>query len=312
MVVLDALTYAGHPQNLEGIAGNVTLVEGDICDRGTVNACFAEHAITGVIHAAAESHVDNSIKGSDAFIRTNINGTHTMLEAARAHYDGLTDDTKKRFRFLHISTDEVYGALGAEGAFTQSSPNLPNSPYAASKAASDHLVRSWGKTYGLPVLTTRCCNNYGPRQHPEKLIPLMITRALEGEPLPVYGDGQQMREWIHVADHAAAVFAVYENAPVGSVTHIGSGVESTNLSLVHTLCNILETHGMSARGQITHVTDRPGHDFRYALSFEQNETELPQPRDFAAGLKDTVAWYLAHPDWIATMLAHAKHWRENA
>ena len=311
VLVLDALTYAGHPQNLEGIeGGDITLIEGDICNRGVLDDCFKNHAITAVIHAAAESHVDNSITSSGAFIHTNINGTYALLEATRAHVANLDDAAKKAFRFVHISTDEVYGALGEEGEFTQDSPNLPNSPYAASKAASDHLVRAWGRTYGLGVLTTRCCNNYGPRQHPEKLIPHMITRALEGESLPVYGSGKQMREWIHVDDHAASVMAVFESAPVGSVTHIGSGVECTNLQLVNRLCDILKAqHNVSAHDNIAHVTDRPGHDFRYALSLAQNATALPQPRDFAQGLEETVAWYLANQGWIATMLAHASTWR---
>jgi dTDP-glucose 4,6-dehydratase len=312
VIVLDALTYAGHAQNLADIRGNVTLIEGDICDRATLDACFSAHAITGVIHAAAESHVDNSIAGSAAFIRTNIQGTHTLLEAVRAHYEPLTHPVKQQFRLVHISTDEVYGALGSQGSFTQDSPQLPNSPYAASKAAADHLVRAWGQTYGLPVLTTRCCNNYGPRQHPEKLIPRMITNAIDGEALPIYGDGQQIREWIHVADHAAAVFAAYEHAPIGSVTHIGSGAECSNLSLVTQLCDLLQSHGLDAHKQITHVTDRPGHDFRYALSLADNPIALPAVRDMASGLRETVAWYLRNPKWIATMHAHTQQWRAAA
>ena len=309
VLVLDALTYAGHPQNLEGIEGNVTLMEGDICNAELLADIYANHAISAVIHAAAESHVDNSIAGSAAFISTNITGTHTLLEATRNHYSALDEAAQKHFRFLHISTDEVYGALGDTGSFTQQSPMLPNSPYAASKAASDHLVRAWGQTYGLPVLTTRCCNNYGPRQHPEKLIPLMITRALEGEALPVYGSGKQVREWIHVEDHARAVFTVLESAPLHSITHIGSDEEVQNIDVVTRICDVLaEKHGVQAHDNIAHVTDRLGHDFRYALNREENATLLPQTRDFVTGLADTIAWYLANQSWIATMLAHKRSW----
>lgn len=291
VVVLDRLSYAGHPQNLEGI--DCTLVEGDIRDADLLGRLFAEHRFDAVIHAAAESHVDNSITGSAAFIDTNIVGTHRLLEAARA---------ANVARFVHVSTDEVYGALGEEGMFTTASPMLPNSPYAASKAASDHLARSWFKTYGLPVVTTRCCNNYGPRQHPEKLIPRMVTHALKGYSLPVYGEGKQVREWIHVEDHARGVIAAMERGTPGEVYHLGSGEERRNIELVELLCDTL---GPNTRELITYVADRPGHDFRYALDVSATEQQLGfRPSiAFAEGIRATVDWYRTHPEWVATMLA---------
>lgn len=291
VVVLDKLTYAGHAQNLAGIA--CQLVEGDVGDAALLARLFGEHRFDAVIHAAAESHVDNSIAGSAPFMDTNIIGTHRLLEAARLAGVG---------RFLHVSTDEVYGALGEEGVFTTAAPLRPNSPYAASKAAADLLVQSWHATYGMPTLITRCCNNYGPRQHPEKLIPRMITRALQGASLPVYGQGKQVREWIHVDDHARGVLAVLDGGTPGQVYHLGSGVEMRNLALVEQLCDLL---GGEARGRIAFVADRPGHDFRYALDVSATERALGfAPRiGFAQGLASTVEWYRTHPEWIATMLA---------
>jgi dTDP-glucose 4,6-dehydratase len=291
VIVLDKLTYAGHPQNLAEV--NCTLVEGDIADAATLRQIFADYPITQVIHAAAESHVDNSISGPGAFIDTNVVGTQRLMEAARA---------AKVEKFVHVSTDEVYGALGEEGVFTTASPMAPNSPYAASKAASDLLVRAWVKTYGFPAVITRCCNNYGPRQHPEKLIPRMVTNALKGDVLPVYGDGKQVREWIHVDDHARGVIAALDRGIAGEVYHLGSGEERRNIELVELLCDRL---GGNARGLITYVTDRPGHDFRYALDVSATEKQLGFVPSiaFADGMAQTVDWYRNNRAWVATMQA---------
>ncbi len=291
VIVLDRLSYAGHPQNLVGI--ECQLVEGDIRDSELLMKLFAQHRFDAVIHAAAESHVDNSISGSAAFIDTNVVGTHCVLEAARI---------AKVAKFVHVSTDEVYGALGEEGVFTTDSPIRPNSPYAASKASSDHLARSWFKTYGLPVVITRCCNNYGPRQHPEKLIPRMVTNALKQEKLPVYGDGKQVREWIHVDDHARGVIAAMDNGEAGEVYHLGSGEERRNIELVELLCDALDN---DARKLITYVADRPGHDFRYALDVSRTQAQIGFAPSiaFSEGMHDTVIWYQEHPEWVATMLA---------
>jgi len=293
VIVLDKLTYAGHPQNLVGI--DCQLVEGDIRNEKLLAQLFATHHFDAVVHAAAESHVDNSISGSAAFIDTNVVGTHRLLEAARI---------AKTPRFLHVSTDEVYGALGEEGVFTTASPIQPNSPYAASKAASDLLVSSWFKTYGMPVIITRCCNNYGPRQHPEKLIPRMVTNALKGEKLPVYGDGRQVREWIHVDDHARGVIAALNRGTPGEVYHLGSGEERRNIEIVELLCDTL---GNDARGLITHVEDRPGHDFRYALDVSATEKQIGFTPSvaFDDGIAATVHWYRDNPQWVATMLLWA-------
>lgn len=306
VVVLDKLTYAGHRQNLEWITGSWELVVADVADAAAVRAVFAQHAFDAVIHAAAESHVDNSIAGAEAFIRANVLGTQVLLDAALAQWQAR--GKPEHFRYLQISTDEVYGALGTTGHFTLDSPLAPNSPYAASKASADLLVRAWHRTHGLPTLITRCCNNYGPRQHPEKLIPRMISNALAGQPLPVYGDGQQMREWIHVDDHAAGVLATLARASVGSITHLGSGVESRNLDLVHRVCDELaqQQPGRDYRALITHVTDRLGHDFRYALDVAPTTHAIGFSArvGFDAGIRQTVQWYVDHPQWIATMLAH--------
>ncbi len=291
VTVLDKLTYAGHPQNLAGI--DCTLIEGDITDAAMLAMLFSDHRFDAAIHVAAESHVDNSIAGSAAFIETNILGTHRLLEAARA---------ARVKRFLQVSTDEVYGALGEEGVFTTDSPMQPNSPYAASKAGADHLVRSWYKTYGMETIITRCCNNYGPRQHPEKLIPRMISNALAGQPLPVYGEGKQMREWIHADDHARGVIAALQRGTPGEVYLLGTGVERRNLELVELLCDLL---GNQAHALITFVADRPGHDFRYALDISATEKALgfTPSIGFEEGMRATVDWYRSHPEWIETMLA---------
>ena len=301
VTVLDKLTYAGHRINLAG--HDCTLVVGDVTDASAVAKLFAEGDFTHVIHAAAESHVDNSIAGAAPFIRTNVVGTQVLLDAARTAWKG---DTTRRF--LQVSTDEVYGALGEQGVFTLDTPLAPNSPYAASKASADLLVRAWHQTYGLHTIITRCCNNYGPRQHPEKLIPRMITNALAGEKLPVYGNGQQRREWIHVDDHARGVLLALERGRAGHVYHLGSGHELRNLTLVELLCEQLSRAkpGRDYRALITHVEDRPGHDYRYALCLESARAigfaaEIP----FADGIAQTLEWYLSHADWVKTM----RYWR---
>lgn len=303
VIVLDKLTYAGHRINLEGIAGDHQLVIGDVADATRVAGLFKKFPMDGVIHAAAESHVDNSIAGSAPFMHANIIGTHVLLEAAR---DAFKGDTTKRF--LQVSTDEVYGALGDTGEFTLATPMKPNSPYAASKAAADMLVRSWHVTYGLNTVITRCCNNYGPRQHPEKLIPRMITNALAGEKLPVYGQGQQRREWIHVEDHARGVMDAFERGRAGHVYHLGSGEERRNITLVQSLCDALtrKKPGTDYHALITYVEDRLGHDFRYALDISSAASIGFAPRIvFHEGMDATIDWYIANAEWISTM----KQWK---
>lgn len=306
VVVLDKLTYAGHRQNLEWIEGGWELVVADVADEAAVKKIFNAHTFDAVIHAAAESHVDNSIAGAAPFIRTNIVGTQVLLEASLAQWKA--HGKPAGFRYLQVSTDEVYGTLGKDGEFTLSTPLAPNSPYAASKAAADMLVRAWHKTHGLPVLTTRCCNNYGPRQHPEKLIPLMVTNALAGKQLPVYGDGKQVREWIHVDDHAHGVLAVLDKAVVGGIYHLGTSEERQNIDLVHHLCDVLSElkPGKDYKALITHVTDRLGHDFRYALDVSETKKTLGfEPSvPFKQGVADTIAWYVDNPEWVATMKSH--------
>lgn len=306
VVVLDKLTYAGHRQNLEWIEGGWELVVADVADEAAVKKIFNAHTFDAVIHAAAESHVDNSIAGAAPFIRTNIVGTQVLLEASLAQWKA--HGKPAGFRYLQVSTDEVYGTLGKDGEFTLSTPLAPNSPYAASKAAADMLVRAWHKTHGLPVLTTRCCNNYGPRQHPEKLIPLMVTNALAGKQLPVYGDGKQVREWIHVDDHAHGVLAVLDKAVVGGIYHLGTSEERQNIDLVHHLCDVLSElkPGKDYKALITHVTDRLGHDFRYALDVSETKKALGfEPSvPFKQGVADTIAWYVDNPEWVATMKSH--------
>jgi dTDP-glucose 4,6-dehydratase len=314
-VVLDSLTYAGHPQNLTWInhrdwPGSYALVVGDVRDAATVSELFAANVFCGVIHAAAESHVDNSIAGSAPFIHTNIVGTHTLLEVARHALTTRDESARKAFRFLQVSTDEVYGSLGATGHFNVDSPIHPNSPYAASKAAADLLVQAWHHTHGLPTLITRCCNNYGPRQHPEKLIPRMITQALAADPLPIYGDGKQVREWIHVEDHARGVFAAFEKGTPGNVYLLGSGKEVDNLTLVKALCIWLAEAKQEGNylPLIQFVADRPGHDFRYALNVGPSHQALgfvPE-MPFEEGMKSTILWYLNHPEWVETMARHSK------
>jgi dTDP-glucose 4,6-dehydratase len=315
VVNLDALTYAGNLENLASLEGNPahTFVHGDICDAALVADLFRKHRPRAVVHFAAESHVDRSIVGPEAFLRTNIDGTFTLLQAARAYYGGLTGAERDQFRFLHVSTDEVYGTLTPEApAFHEDTPYAPNSPYAASKAASDHLVRAWVHTYGLPAIITNCSNNYGPYQFPEKLIPLMIANALAGKPLPVYGDGQQVRDWLYVGDHASALRAVLERGRVGETYNIGGSNQRTNLEVVTTLCALLdelvpESSFRPHSQWITYVTDRPGHDRRYAIDARKIEAELgwTAAESFETGLRKTVRWYLANTAWVADVTSGA-------
>jgi len=302
IVNVDALTYAGNPENLAGVAerypGRYVFREADICDAGTLRDLFVRESIDAVCHFAAESHVDRSIKRPEGFIFTNIVGTFNLLEAARTRGDA--------FRLLHhVSTDEVYGSLGPEGLFTETTPYHPNSPYSASKAASDHLVRAYHETYGLPVTLSNCSNNYGPYQFPEKLIPLMVLNAREGKPLPVYGDGKNVRDWLYVEDHCEAIWTIMTCGVRGETYNIGGAQEMENIAIVRMICDILDEllpppDGQSRRGLITYVPDRPGHDRRYAIDFGKLHAALKwSPREsFATGLRKTVAWYLDHPAWI--------------
>ena len=309
VVNLDALTYAGNLQNLQPIAGDgrYRFVHGDIRDRDLVERLLADQAVRAIVHFAAESHVDRSIHGPEDFVATNVVGTFRLLEAARAHWAALPAADRGAFRFVHISTDEVYGSLGpADPAFTETNPYQPNSPYAATKAASDHLVRGYHHTYGLPVVTTNCSNNYGPYHFPEKLIPLVIHNALAGKPLPIYGDGRQVRDWLYVGDHCAAIRRVLEAGVPGEVYNVGGASEMANIDVVHTLCGILDelqprADGRSYREQITFVKDRPGHDRRYAIDATKIATTLGwRPAEtFASGIRRTVRWYLDHQDWVA-------------
>jgi dTDP-glucose 4,6-dehydratase len=310
VVNLDALTYAGNLHNLDAIKTDPrhTFVQGDINDRALVERLLAEHRPRAVLHFAAESHVDRSIHGPGEFMRTNVMGTFTLLEAARGHWSGLAEADQAAFRFHHVSTDEVYGSLAPGApAFTEMHPYAPNSPYAASKAASDHLVRAWHHTYGLPVVTTNCSNNYGPYHFPEKLIPLTIVNALAAKPLPVYGDGQQVRDWLYVRDHCSAIRAVLAGGRVGETYNIGGWNEKTNLDIVHTVCALLDElrpdPAGSYRRLITHVKDRPGHDRRYAIDARKIERELGwRPAEtFESGIRKTVQWYLDHPSWVANV-----------
>jgi dTDP-glucose 4,6-dehydratase len=311
VVNLDALTYAGNPESLADLEANPAhrFVRGDIGDAELVAALLAEHRPDAIVNFAAESHVDRSIDGPAAFVQTNVVGTLNLLERARDHWRGLEGDAKTRFRFLHVSTDEVYGSLGDAGKFTETTPYAPNSPYSASKAASDHLVRAFHHTYGLPTLTTNCSNNYGPYQFPEKLIPLMIAKALAGEPLPVYGDGRNVRDWLFVGDHCAAIRAVLANGRVGEVYNVGGDAERENIAVVRTLCELVDARrprldGTRRESQITYVTDRPGHDRRYAIDASKLKRELGwAPRmSFEEGMATTVDWYLEHQDWVARVL----------
>ena len=310
VVNLDALTYAGNLQNLASLKGNAghVFVRGDIADRALLDTLLAEHRPRAVLHFAAESHVDRSIHGPGAFIKTNVEGTFALLEATRAYWSALDGDKKAAFRFHHVSTDEVYGSLAPDApAFTETHPYEPNSPYSASKAASDHLVRAWFHTYGLPVVTTNCSNNYGPWHFPEKLIPLMIVNALAGKPLPIYGDGQQVRDWLYVSDHCSAIRAVLGEGRLGETYNIGGWNEKTNKEIVLTICALLDELQPSAAGSytrlITHVKDRPGHDRRYAIDARKIERELGwRPAEtFDTGIRKTVQWYLANGAWVANV-----------
>jgi dTDP-glucose 4,6-dehydratase len=307
---LDKLTYAGNLENLKGIAEDrrYVFVQGDIADRKLVSQILAEHKPRAIVHFAAESHVDRSIRGPEDFIRTNVNGTFALLEEARSYWGALREDHRSRFRFLHVSTDEVYGSLGpTDPPFSETTPYSPNSPYAASKAASDHLVRAYCHTYGLPTLTTNCSNNYGRFQFPEKLIPLMILNARDGKPLPVYGDGKNVRDWLYVEDHCEAIQTVLEKGRPGETYNIGGWNEKSNLEIVETICDLVDEmapgKASSRRSLITYVKDRPGHDRRYAMDAGKIERELGwRPKEtLGSGLRKTVRWYLENHAWVAAV-----------
>jgi dTDP-glucose 4,6-dehydratase len=307
VVNLDALTYAGNLASLAPLQNDPRhiFVRGDICDRGLVDALLAQHRPRAIVHFAAESHVDRSIHGPGEFMRTNVTGTFTLLEAARAYWKSLEDEARLQFRFHHVSTDEVYGSLSADAApFTETHPYEPNSPYSASKAASDHLVRAWHHTYGLPVTTSNCSNNYGPFHFPEKLIPLIIVNALAGKPLPIYGDGLQVRDWLYVKDHCAAIRVVLEQGRPGETYNIGGWNEQPNIDIVRTVCALLDELKPDAAGPysrlVTYVTDRPGHDRRYAIDARKIERELGwRPAEtFQSGIRKTVQWYLDNQAWV--------------
>ena len=312
---LDKLTYAGNMENLAALNGDKghVFVRGDIADYDRVLALLQEYKPRAILNFAAESHVDRSIHSPDDFIQTNIVGVFRLLEATRAYWSGLPAADKERFRFLHVSTDEVYGSLEPNApAFAETNRYEPNSPYSASKAASDHLVRAYHHTYGLPVLTTNCSNNYGPYQFPEKLIPLVIHNAIKGKPLPVYGDGRNVRDWLYVGDHCSAVRAVLERGQVGETYNIGGGNEKANIDVVQSLCDILDREkpradGASYRAQITFVTDRPGHDRRYAIDAAKINRELgwSARETFETGIRRTVQWYLAHGTWVENVTSGA-------
>jgi dTDP-glucose 4,6-dehydratase len=308
IVTLDKLTYAGNLRNLDSVAADPrhAFVQGDICDRQLVGDLLHDHSPRAIVHFAAESHVDRSIEEPGEFVRTNVQGTLSLLQQAHRYWTGLDENRRSQFRFLHVSTDEVYGSLGpADPAFTEQTPYAPNSPYAASKAGSDHLVRAYRHTFGLPTLTTNCSNNYGPFQFPEKLIPLVILNALEGSPLPVYGDGQNVRDWLYVLDHCAGIRRVLESGRPGETYNIGGRNERTNLDVVTTICDLLDELRPDAaigsrRTLITYVTDRPGHDRRYAIDARKIQQELgwmPQTR-FEEGIRTTIEWYLKNMEWV--------------
>jgi dTDP-glucose 4,6-dehydratase len=318
LVVFDKLTYAGHLESLEGLVDGdrVRFVQGDIAERADVRAVFETARPDAIVNFAAESHVDRSIDGPGEFVRTNINGTFELLEASRAWLAAADDAARQAFRFLHVSTDEVYGSLGPEGAFTEGTPYAPNSPYSASKAAADHLVRAYHETYGLPTLLTNCSNNYGPYQFPEKLVPLMLVNALDGKRLPIYGDGQNRRDWLHVHDHCDAILRVLAAGVPGEKYNVGGNAERTNMQMVDALCDALEQLAPAAANPKlqaagvaryhdlkTFVADRPGHDRRYAIDASKIARELDfQPsRTFEQGIAETVAWYLANRDWCAAV-----------
>ena len=321
VINLDALTYAGNRENLASLAGDQRhiFVQGDIGDSALVARLLDKYQPRAVVNFAAESHVDRSIHGPEDFIQTNIVGTFRLLESVRAYWNDQQGEAKQNFRFLHVSTDEVYGSLAKDDpAFTENNRYEPNSPYSASKAASDHLVRAYHHTYGLPVLTTNCSNNYGPYHFPEKLIPLMIVNALAGKPLPVYGDGQQIRDWLYVKDHCSAIRRVLEAGRLGETYNIGGWNEKPNIDIVHTVCALLDelrprADGKSFSEQITYVTDRPGHDRRYAIDASKIERELGwKPAEtFETGIRKTVQWYLENQEWVANVQSGAyRDWVE--
>lgn len=312
VVVVDKLTYAGNINNLQAVQNDPRLrfVQGDINDRSLIDALFKQHQPRAILHFAAESHVDRSIHGPEEFIKTNINGTFCLLEAARAYWSDLSDLEKPKFRFLQVSTDEVYGSLELnDPAFSETTPYAPNSPYAASKAAADHIVRAYQHTYGLPTLTTNCSNNYGPLQFPEKLIPLTILNALQGKPLPIYGDGKNVRDWLFVTDHCRAISEVLAKGKVGETYNVGGNSEKTNLEVVQTICAILDelrpnSQHLPHAALMKYVTDRPGHDRRYAIDARKISRELGwQPEEnFPSGLRKTVQWYLDNIAWVDEIL----------
>jgi len=311
VVNVDKLTYAGNKDTLARLAQNErhVFVQGDIADRKLFKNLLAQYKPDAIINFAAESHVDRSIDGPSAFVETNVVGTLGLLESARDYWQELEGAAKSNFRFLHISTDEVYGTLGSDGKFTESTPYAPNSPYSASKAASDHLVRAFHHTYGLPTLTTNCSNNYGPYQFPEKLIPLVIQKAITGEPLPVYGDGLNIRDWLYVGDHCAAIRRVLEAGRVGETYNIGGNAERTNITVVKTICRLLDSLRPLSDGQkheslITYVKDRPGHDRRYAIDSSKLQRELGwrPSQTFESGIAQTVDWYLSNQTWVQRVL----------
>jgi dTDP-glucose 4,6-dehydratase len=306
VINIDKLTYAGNLESLNAVEANPNyrFHRVDICDREAINALFQEYKPEGIMHLAAESHVDRSIDGPGEFIQTNIFGTYTLLEASRAYWSSLNPEQKPRFRFHHISTDEVYGSLGDTGLFTETTPYQPNSPYSASKASSDHLVRAWHETFKLPVVTTNCSNNYGPYHFPEKLIPLMILNALDLKPLPVYGKGDNVRDWLFVDDHADALLTVFERGRSGETYNVGGNNEKQNIEVVHHVCDLLDelkkrSDGKSYRDLIKYVADRPGHDKRYAIDSSKIKSELSwSPKEtFESGIRKTVQWYVNNLDW---------------
>ena len=311
VINLDKLTYAGNLDSLKSVSGNPHhhFVQGDIGDSECIRQLLTEHRPQAVINFAAESHVDRSIDGPATFVETNVLGTFRLLEESRNYWQSLPKSGKKLFRFLHVSTDEVYGSLGAEGKFTETTSYAPNSPYSASKASSDHFVRAYHQTYGFPTLTTNCSNNYGPFQFPEKLIPLMVLNCLHGKPLPLYGDGNQVRDWLYVGDHCRAIRAVLKHGRLGEVYNVGGDSEMNNKDVVHAICHTVDSlspglpHSPST-SLITYVVDRPGHDRRYAINFQklQNEIGWNPTLNFQEGITQTVRWYLEHPEWVANVV----------
>ena len=311
IINLDALTYAGNRDTLASLHGNPNhvFVQGDIGDQALLGRLLAEHRPDAVVNFAAESHVDRSIDGPGAFVQTNVVGTLALLEASRDYSKSLQGEAADAFRFLHVSTDEVYGSLGDSGKFTETTAYAPNSPYSASKAASDHLVRAFHHTYGLPVLTTNCSNNYGPYQFPEKLIPLVIAKAIAGEPLPIYGDGRNVRDWLYVSDHCTAIRAVLERGRVGETYNVGGDAERENIEVVNAICALLDERrprddGKQRNSQITYVKDRPGHDRRYAIDASKLKSELgwTPAHSFEQGIAETVDWYLGNQAWVRRVL----------